>query len=167
MGKREMIASVIELGEQPVGGKTYGNGDAELRLDPPRQTVEHDRRRGMVQAALEVPGNIDDEDSLIAFDEQHELEQVGALVVEEILPPVLDDQFGHEDGDLAVLVGLLLLENEIQYRSDDEAIGRLEVDEPGNGQAAATQGLSDFVLPFVADACFVMAAVNVNGDDVG
>ena len=59
--------------------------------------------------SLKIPGNIDDEDSLVSLHQQKHLQQICALVVEQILPPMAHDQFGHKHGDLAVLVGLLLL----------------------------------------------------------
>ena len=39
------------------------------------------------------------------------------------LPPVLDDQFGDEDGDLALGVVFLQLENVIEQRREHKAIG--------------------------------------------
>jgi len=35
----------------------------------------------LVGVVFHVPGDVDDEDSLVAFDEEHELEEVGALIV--------------------------------------------------------------------------------------
>ena len=42
---------------------------------------------------LQVPRDIDDDDALIAPYKQQELENLDSLIVEEILPPVLYNEF--------------------------------------------------------------------------
>src|SRR6185437_7445931 len=43
---------------------------------------------------LEIPGDIDDENTLIPPEEEKKLEQVRPLVVEQIFPPVTNHEFG-------------------------------------------------------------------------
>jgi hypothetical protein len=59
-------------------------------------------------SGFEIPGDVDDDDAAVAAEEQEQLEELRALVVEEVLPGVADDQLGDEDGDLAL--GVLLLD---------------------------------------------------------
>ena len=72
---------------------------------------------------LQVPGNIDYDDALIAAHEKQHLQQLGALVVKRSLPPVSDYKFGNEDGDLALGMFAFDLENVIDKRPENEAIG--------------------------------------------
>ena len=72
---------------------------------------------------LEVPGDVDYGDALIASDQQEEFQDLGALVVEWGLPPVFDYEFGDEDGDLSFGVVVLDLEDVVDQREEDEAEG--------------------------------------------
>src|SRR5580658_4575151 len=127
---------------------------------------ESDSSRQLGSMPFEIPGNIDDQSSLIALDQQHDLQQVRALVVEQILPPVGHDQLGNQDGDLPVFVVLLLLENEIQHRGEDVAVRRCESHESRNLESSLAQRLRYLVLPFIADAMGVVAALNVHGENL-
>jgi hypothetical protein len=51
-------------------------------------------------AELRVPGDVDDHDALITSNKKEQLQQLGSLVVKRGLPPVFDDEFGNQDGDL-------------------------------------------------------------------
>ena len=51
---------------------------------------------------LQIPGYVDDSNSLIAAHQEKQFETLGALVVEWRLPPVFNDQLGDQDRDLAV-----------------------------------------------------------------
>ena len=59
-------------------------------------------QKGQGRAGLEVPGDVDDDDALIAVDKKEQLQQLSALVVERCLPPAFDNEFGNEDGDLTI-----------------------------------------------------------------
>ena len=70
-----------------------------------------------------VPGDVDDGDAGVASHQEKELEELGALVVEGRLPPVFDDELGDEDGDLALGVVLLELQDVVDQGHEHEAVG--------------------------------------------
>ncbi len=41
---------------------------------------------------LEIPGDVDDDNPLISFDEEHEFEELDTLVVKQRFPPMADDE---------------------------------------------------------------------------
>ena len=75
------------------------------------------------RSGLEVPGDVDYDDALVSSDEEQEFEELGSLVVEGSLPPVFDDQFGDEDGDLTVGVVMFDFEDVFDEGDEDEAVG--------------------------------------------
>ena len=91
--------------------------------------------------AVQVPGHVDDDDVAVAAHEKEDLEQVGALVVQEILPPVTDDQLRHEDEDAAALIFNAQLDDVVDQRLQDVAIGRPVGDEDGARLVFLAQGL--------------------------
>src|SRR5271165_682448 len=125
-----------------------------------------DDSRQLGSMPLKIPGNIDDQSSLVALYQQEHLQQVRALVVQQILPPVGHNQLGNQDSDLPVLVVLLLLENEIQHGREDVPVRRLESHESGNFESSFAQGRGDLVLPLVADAVAVVASLDMHGDNL-
>jgi hypothetical protein len=42
--------------------------------------------------SLKIPRYVDHDDALIASNQEDKFEQLGALIVQQILPPVLDDK---------------------------------------------------------------------------
>ena len=101
----------------------------------------------VILCLLLVPGDVDDDDALLAADEEEEFEKAGALVVEEIFPPVVDDEFGNEDGDVAIFVGALFGENVLEHGHEDGAVGGAEALEFGIGEASLVQRGEDFFVP--------------------
>ena len=79
-------------------------------------------RSGIEQ--LQIPGNVDDRNSLIAAHQEKQFENLGTLIVEWRLPPVFNDHLGNQDRDLAVGVLTLYLEDVFYQRHQDKAIGR-------------------------------------------
>src|SRR5208283_2019174 len=69
----------------------------------------------------QVPGDVDDDDALFSLEQEKQLEQLHALVVKEVLPPVADHEFGQKHGDLAVGVLLLQFQDVVHQRVDDQA----------------------------------------------
>jgi len=69
--------------------------------------------------ALQVPGDVDDDDALVALEQEEQLEELDALVVEEVFPPVFDDEFGEEDGDFAAGVLVFEFEDVVHEGADD------------------------------------------------
>ena len=53
---------------------------------------------------------------------------MGSLIVERSLPPVFDDQLGNEDCDLAVGMVAFDLEDVVDERAEDEAVGGFQDD---------------------------------------
>ena len=53
----------------------------------------------------------------------HIFQQLGALVVERSLPPVFDDEFGNEHRDLTMRMVMFDLQDVLDKRHDDEAVG--------------------------------------------
>ena len=43
---------------------------------------------------LEIPRDVDDDNSLVTPDEEQQLQQLNALVMKEVLPPVLNHELG-------------------------------------------------------------------------
>ena len=72
--------------------------------------------RAMPQSSLQVPGDIDHHNALIPAYQQEQFEQLGPLVMEWGLPPVFDDQFGHQDSDLTIRVFVLNFQNVLDQR---------------------------------------------------
>jgi hypothetical protein len=72
---------------------------------------------------LQVPGNIDDHNALIPAYKKKQLQQLSPLVVKRSLPPVFDDELGDEDGDLTIRMVALDLQDVLDERHDDEAVG--------------------------------------------
>jgi hypothetical protein len=42
--------------------------------------------------ASQVPGDVDDDDALFSLEQKKQLEHLHALVVQQVLPPVADDE---------------------------------------------------------------------------
>ncbi len=96
---------------------------------------------------LEIPGNVDDDDAAVATEQKDYLEQIGAAVVEEVLPPVADDQLRHQNADFLKLGLALDFEDVIDDRGQNVAVGRLQNLEFWNGFAGGAQGNGYVTFP--------------------
>ena len=74
-------------------------------------------------SGLQIPGDVDDDDALITANKKEQFEQLSPLVVERSLPPVFDHQLGHQDGDLTIRMVALDLQDVLDERCYDEAVG--------------------------------------------
>ena len=75
----------------------------------------------MGHPALEVPGDVDDDDALVAADEEQQLKELRALIMKEVLPPLFHDEFGNQDGDLAVRMAGFEQQDVVNQWHEDEA----------------------------------------------
>src|SRR5580692_7606761 len=80
---------------------------------------------------VQIPGDIDDDNLFISFDQQHELQQIGALIVQQILIPVLHHQLRNQNSNLPVSHLLLLSENMLHDRLNEKTVRRLDRDQLG------------------------------------
>lgn len=115
-------------------------------------------------SAFLIPGNVDDDDALLTANEKQQFQEAGTLVVEQVLPPVADDQLWNEDGNVAVFVVALFGEDVVQNRQNHGAVGGLEPLEFRFRQAGGTQGLEDLLGPHIGQ--FVRAVIVVGRIDV-
>lgn len=65
---------------------------------------------------------MDHHDALIPAYQQRKLEQLNPLVMQGSLPPAFDDQFGHQDRDLAIRMVMLNFQNVLDKRHDHKAV---------------------------------------------
>jgi hypothetical protein len=70
------------------------NGNCGLRVGGCPTLLQKTQRVGhpaLTWRGLEVPGDVDYYYSLVAFEQEEEFEELDALVVEGVLPPMADD----------------------------------------------------------------------------
>ena len=103
-------------------------------------------------SSLEVPRYINDQNPLIAAQQQHQFQQIGPLVVQQVLPPVPHHKFRDQDGDLPVLQLFFFFQNEIHHRRKHKPVGRMEVHQLRDLHSGGTQRRGNPVLPVLADA---------------
>ena len=118
------------------------------------------------ESHLEIPGDVDDDDPLVAAQQEQQLEKLSALVVERGLPPVFDNQLRHENGDLTVRMSAFELQDVVEQRSEHEAIRRRQEDELRNSSATLCDGSDDIALPHGFDVGATIFSVDVHGFDL-
>src|ERR1700733_13097293 len=118
-------------------------------------------RRGW-SSGLQIPGNVDDDDAHVAPDEEKQLQQLSTLVVKRSLPPMFDDEFRDQNGDLAGRIVALQLQNVIDQRQYDEAIGCRQKNQSGTGLPRVMQRRYDILLPHPLHLIAALLGVDVD-----
>jgi hypothetical protein len=75
------------------------------------------------RSGLQIPGDVDDDDALIPTYKKKQLQQLSTLVMERSLPLMFNDELGNEDGDLTIGMVALDLQDVLDERCYDEAVG--------------------------------------------
>ncbi len=124
-------------------------------------------RVGRRALAVKVPGDIDDHDSPVAAHQQNDLEQIGAAVVQQALPPVTHHQLRHQYAHLPVACFLFHFQHVINYRLQNIAIRRLERDQFWQAAVARFERLNNLLVPFRAEGVNVFPDLYVHAAHVG
>jgi hypothetical protein len=138
-----------------VWGRAGWRAEVRYRLD--------EVHRFRFALALQVPGDIDDDDALIAAHQEQEFEELRSLVVEEVVPQAADDEFGKQDGDLAVGVVALDLQDVLDERHENKAVGGFERDKLRESVTGLLNRSKDITSPHGADLLDVVVCVDVYG----
>ena len=128
------------------------------------------RRKGIriarISIALEVPGNIDDDNPAVTADEEDDLKHVGAAVVKKIFPPVPDDEFRDEHADFLKCGFVFQVQDVVHYRLEDVAVWRGEGDEFGERIARIAERFGNAVLPLITEGVWLIGKENVHATDI-
>src|SRR5215472_3284438 len=109
-------------------------------------------------SSLQVPGNIHQNNPLIAFEEQPALQDLGALVMQEVMIPMALDHLRQQNGDLPTRVPLFHFEDIVQdwrqhvtiWGIDDYQFRRRESGGAGGRGGKAVPVPAEGILGFVA-----------------
>ena len=96
----------------------------------------------------EEPGDIHNDNSLVAFKQQKGSEEFAALVVQKTMKPMSFHQRWNKYGDLAIWVHCLELKNVVDNGCDDITIWRFEHYGIRCGQSCGMSGSPDIFTPF-------------------
>src|SRR5579863_9472962 len=97
--------------------------------EPPPSALYGRRGGGLVilpidsGALADIPGRTHGEDTFIAAGEYHPLQKPAPLIVQEVFIPFIFHEFRYDDHNAAIRMFLRQIENELNDRNDDKAIG--------------------------------------------
>lgn len=117
-------------------------------------------------SALQVPGDVDDDDPPSATQQKDRFQQVGSAIVKEIVPPVADDECGHKHAYLAHLCVALHLEDVVDHRLENLSKGRIEDQEFRNALDGGFQRFGNGSIPVFADLVGLFGGLHVYAADV-
>jgi hypothetical protein len=81
------------------------------------------KTRKLSRWPLKIPGNLDDDDALVAPQKEQDLQELSSLVVKWRLPPMANHEFGDQYSDLAVRVRVFNFQDVIDQGHEHEAVG--------------------------------------------
>src|ERR1700682_5883806 len=92
-----------------------------IALWSPSETPSRCTQR--MDSGFDVPGDVDEDDALVALQQDEPLQDFGAFVVQGIVIPVALDQLGHDHRDLAAGVFGFDLQNVVTNGKCNQAVG--------------------------------------------
>ena len=113
----------------------------------------------------EVGGGREGKNVFVALSEEGPSKEATALIVEEILVPVIFDELRNHQDDAALRMLLGELQNVLDDGNDDHAKRRRENGELGRRDAGFLKGLHDVTLPIVMEQFGVAFRLDVDCND--